>query len=277
MQHAHITAGHNLLDLKLDEVWQYRDLVYLFTKRSFVVTYKQTILGPLWLFINPLLTSVVYVVLFGNIARLSTDGMPQLLFYLLGSSVWSYFSNCVSNNATIFISNANLFGKVYFPRLVIPISQVLSALVRLGIQMLLVLALLLYYVATGMLQPHWELWISVPLALLHLGVMGMGFGIIISSLTTRYRDLSVLVGFGISLWMYATPVVYPLSIVTGPLRKLILLNPVTAPMEYLRYTILGVGSVAPQYLALSWAVTLMVVLGGIALFNKVERTFMDTV
>ena len=276
-QHVHITARHDLFDLKLGEVWRYRDLVYLFTRRSLVVSYKQTILGPLWLFINPLLTSVVYVVLFGNIAKLSTEGVPQLLFYLLGTAVWTYFSLCVSNCASTFTNYASLFGKVYFPRLVVPLAHVLSALARLGIQLLLVLALLIWYVAGGMLNPHWELWPTIPVALLHLGVMGMGFGIIISSLTTRYRDLNVLVGFGISLWMYATPVVYPLSSVTGPLRRLLLVNPATAPMEYLRYAMLGTGSVAPRYLALSWAVTAVVVFVGIALFNKVERTFMDTV
>lgn len=275
--YTRITSQHNLLDLKLKEVWRYRDLILLFTKRSFTVSYKQTILGPLWLFINPLLTSIVYVVLFGNIAKLSTDGAPQLLFYLTGNALWSYFSTCVSNNASTFTGNAGLFGKVYFPRLVTPLSNVLSAIIRFCIQMILVIVLLVYYLAAGLVHPHWESWIVLPFLLVQTGLLGMGFGIIISSMTTKYKDLSVLVGFGLSLWMYATPVVYPLSIVEGPLRKLLILNPVTAPMELFRYALLGSGTVMLPYLALSLAVTVVVMLLGIIIFNKVERTFMDTV
>ena len=277
MQHTHISADHDLFDLKLKEVWRYRDLVYLFTKRSFVVTYKQTILGPLWLFINPLLTSIVYVVLFGNIAKISTDGVPQLLFYLTGTALWTFFSDCVSKNADTFTGNANLFGKVYFPRLVSPISVVLGGVVRFGIQMLLVLALLAYYAAVGLVHPHWGAWLLIPLVLLQLGVLGMGVGIIISSLTTKYRDLSVLVSFGVTLWMYATPVVYPLSAVEGPMRGVLLANPVSAPMELFRWAVLGAGSVSPGHLALSLAITVLAALAGIVIFNKVERTFMDTV
>ena len=277
MQHVRITSEHRLLDLRLDELWRYRDLVWLFTRRNFVVTYTQTVLGPLWLLINPLLTSVVYVVVFGNIAHLSTDGVPQLLFYLLGTAVWSYFSACVSRNARTFLDNANLFGKVYFPRLVVPISQVLGALIRLGIQLLLVAVLVAYYVARGVLAPRWLLLSTVPLVLVQLGILGMGFGIIISSLTTRYRDLSVLVDFGMSLWMYATPVVYPLSSLSPSLRALVLANPVTAPMEYLRYAIVGVGGTTPGQMGYSLAATAVVALVGAIVFSKVERTFIDTV
>lgn len=277
LQHVHISARHDLFDLKLKEVWQYRDLIFLFTRRSFAVSYKQTILGPLWLFINPLLTSVTYVVLFGNIAKLSTDGLPQLLFYLSGNAIWGYFSACVSGNAATFTGNARLFGKVYFPRLVMPLSHVLSNCIRFAIQMLLVLVLLVYYVSVGLVAPHWTAWLCIPLILVHLGIMGMGFGIIISSMTTKYRDLSVLVGFGIHLWMYATPVVYPLSTVAEPLKSLIALNPVTAPIELFRYAILGIGTIQPEAMALSWGITLLVAAIGIILFNKVERTFLDTV
>lgn len=277
MQHTQISAKHNLFDLKLEEVWRYRDLIFLFTKRSFVVSYKQTILGPLWLFINPLLTSVVYVVLFGNIAHLGTDGVPQLLFYLTGTALWTFFSDCVTKNAATFTDNANLFGKVYFPRLVMPISHVLGGAVRFGIQMLLVLALLAYYLITGAVHPHWGALPAALLSLLQMGLLGMGVGIVISSLTTKYRDLSVLVGFGVSLWMYATPVVYPLSTVSGNLRTLILLNPVTAPTELFRYAVLGVGSVSAKHLALSWAITILAALAGVVIFNRVERTFVDTV
>ena len=275
--HTHISAEHRLLDLNLDELWRYRDLVWLLTRRSFVVTYKQTILGPLWLLLSPLLTSIVYVVLFGNIARLSTDGVPQLLFYLLGTALWTYFSTCVVANATTFIDNANLFGKVYFPRLAVPVSRVLGALIHLGIQMLMVLALIAFYAAVGVVHPRWELWPSIPLALLLLGGLGMGCGIILSRLTTRYRDLNVLVGFGVSLWMYVTPVVYPLDSVMGPLRWLILANPATAPMEYLRSVLLGVGGVKAGQLMASAVVASVVLFVGMVVFTKVERTFMDTI
>jgi lipopolysaccharide transport system permease protein len=242
-----------------------------------VVTYKQTILGPLWLFVMPLLTSLTYVVLFGNIAKLSTDGVPQLLFYLTGNALWMYFSNCVTRCSETFTSNANLFGKVYFPRLVVPLSDVLGSAIRFCIQMIMVLALMAYYVARGMITPHYGCWVLIPLLLVLLGIMGMGFGIIISSLTTRYRDLQVLVSFGMSLWMYATPVVYPLSMMSGTLRKLLLLNPVTEPMELFRYALLGVGTFAPLYIGLSLLITAVVVFAGIVIFNRVERTFMDTV
>lgn len=258
-------------------MWQSRGLIWLFTKRSFVITYKQTILGPLWLFIVPLLTSIVYVVLFGNIAKLSTDGVPQLLFYLTGNALWIYFSTCVTRCADTFTGNAALFGKVYFPRLVAPLADVLGSVLKFAIQMILVFVLLAYYVARGMVAPHYGYWLLIPLILLELGLMGMGFGIIISSLTTRYRDLKVLVSFGVTLWMYATPVVYPLSAVGGTLRKLLLANPVTAPMELFRYALLGAGTVTPAYMGISLAFTAVVVIAGIMIFNRVERTFMDTV
>lgn len=275
--HTHINSSHKLLDLHLDELWRYRDLVWLLTRRSFVVTYAQTILGPLWLLLSPLLTSVIYVVLFGRIAGLSTNGVPQMLFYLLGTALWNYFSSCVTANATTFVDNANLFGKVYFPRLAVPVSQVLGALVRLGIQLLLVATLLVYYVAVGAVAPRWELWPTVPVTLLQLGALGMGCGIIVSSLTTRYRDLKVLVGFGVSLWMYVTPVVYPLSSVPDSLRWLVAANPVAAPMEYLRLALLGVGDVTMGDLALSLLAACAVAFTGTIIFSKVERTFMDTI
>ncbi|MDO4803703.1 MAG: ABC transporter permease [Lachnospiraceae bacterium] len=277
MQHTHISAKHRLLDLHLKEVWQYRGLIWLFTKRSFVVAYTQTILGPLWLVIAPLLTSVVHVVLFGNIAKLGTDGVPQLLFYLTGNALWGYFSACVTKCSATFTGNAGLFGKVYFPRLVVPLSDVLGNALRFCIQMLPALALLVYYRIHGMLRPRFSaIWI-VPALLVLLGLMGMGLGIIISSLTTKYRDLSVLVGFGMSLWMYATPVVYPLSTLSGAIRELVLLNPVTQPMELFRWALLGVGSVSPSRLVYSLWVTVVLVFGGIMVFNRVERTFLDTV
>jgi len=277
MQHTHISAKHSLFDLKLKEFWQYRDLVWLFTRRSFMVSYMQTILGPLWLFINPLLTSITYVVLFGNIAKLSTDGVPQLLFYLSGNAVWTFFSGCVTTNASTFTNNAYLFGKVYFPRLVMPVSNVLSKLILFGIQMLMVLVLLLWYTVRGTVAPLWKYWLLLPVLLIWLGVLGMGVGIIISSLTTKYRDLHVLVEFGMSLWMYATPVVYPLSTVNAGLRRILLLNPVSPVVELYRRILLGVGQVDGTYLLYSLLVTLVIALAGVLIFTHVERTFMDTV
>lgn len=278
MQFTHIRAKQNPLDLKLNEVWKYRDLIFLFTRRNFATLYKQTILGPLWLFVNPLMTAVMNMVVFGGIAKLGTDGVPQLLFYLSGTAIWSYFANCVTGNASTFTGNAGLFGKVYFPRLTVPLSVILSNCIRFGIQMVMVLAMLIYYAVSGTVQIHLMRWLLIPMILLQLGLMGMGVGILISSMTTKYRDLSVLLGFGVGLWMYATPVVYPLSeLGEGTLRSLILLNPVTAPVELFRYALLGVGTVLPSGLAMSLAFTVVVLFTGIVVFNRVERTFMDTV
>lgn len=278
MQFTHIRAKQNSLDLKLREVWQYRDLIFLFTRRNFATLYKQTILGPLWLFINPIMTAVMHMVVFGGIAKLGTDGVPQLLFYLSGTAIWSFFASCVTGNAGTFTGNAGLFGKVYFPRLTVPLSVVLSNGIRFGIQMVVALALLVYYAASGLVQVHPARWLLIPLILLLLGLMGMGVGLLISSLTTKYRDLSVLVGFGVGLWMYATPVVYPLSeLGEGTLRSLILLNPLTAPVELFRFCLLGAGTVLPSRLAMSLVFTAVVLFTGIVVFNRVERTFMDTV
>lgn len=276
--HFHISSKHKLLDLKLKEVWQYRDLILLFTQRSFTVQYKQTVLGPAWLFINPIISSLIYCFIFGGIAGMGTDGIPQMLFYLSGHAIWSFFSSCLGQNSTTFRSNAGVFGKVYFPRLTVPISNMLSSAIRFGIQMLIVLVFLVYYLIQGAISPNWIEWLLIPVILLHLGLMGMGLGIIISSMTTKYRDLSVLVGFGIQLWMYITPVVYPLSQAGGGfMRKVLMLNPVTAPVEVFRHAILGQGTVDPWYLGFSWVFTIVVVVVGIMIFNKVERTFMDTV
>ncbi len=276
--HTHISSQQRLLDLKLKEVWQYRDLIVLFTKRSFALTYKQTILGPAWIFLNPLISSFIYAFVFGGIAGIGTDGVPQFLFYLCSNAIWIFFSTCVTKNASTFTANANVFGKVYFPRLTIPVSNVLSSIVQLGVQMLMVILLLFYYALTKQVFPHWESWLLLPVVLLHLGLLGLGFGIIISSLTTKYRDLAILVTFGVQLWMYATPIVYPLSqLGDGLMKTILLLNPVTAPVEVFRYAILGQGTIMPLYLVLSWIVTLLVVIVGIMIFNKVERNFMDTV
>ena len=276
--HTHISSAHNWFDLNLKEVWRYRDLIVLFTKRSFQVTYKQTILGPAWLFLNPFITSVIYTLVFGGIAGIATDGVPKILFYMSSNAIWTFFAACVTKNATTFTANANVFGKVYFPRLTVPVSNVLSAIIQFLIQMLMVGFFFVYYLCKGAVSPHWTAWLLIPVVLIHLGIMGLGFGIIISSLTTKYRDLSILVTFGVQLWMYATPIVYPLSqLGPGTMRTILLLNPVTSPVEVFRYALLGQGTIIPGYLALSWAVTILVAIFGVMIFNKVERTFMDTV
>ena len=276
--HTHISSRHNMLDLNLKEVWEYRDLIVLFTKRSFSLLYKQTILGPAWVFLNPLISSLVYAFVFGGIAGIATEGVPTLLFYLCSNAIWIFFSTCVTQNATAFTANAAVFGKVYFPRLTIPISNMISSVIQFFVQMILVFAILVYYVIRGQVAPHWELWITIPLLLLHLGVLGLGVGIIISSLTTKYRDLAILVTFGVQLWMYVTPIVYPLSeIGSGLMKTVLLFNPVTAPTELIRYVILGQGAVMPGYMLLSVIETVAVMMIGVMIFNKVEKTFMDTV
>lgn len=278
LYHTHISSKHKLFDLKLKEVWKYRDLIIMFTKRSFVLTYKQTVLGPAWIFINPFLTSLIYTFVFGGIAGMDTDGVPQILFYLCTNAVWTFFSSCVTSNAATFTGNASVFGKVYFPRLTTPISNVLSAMVRFGVQMILVLAFLIYFVITGAVSPNWLAWLLIPIVLIHLGIMGLGFGIIVSSMTTKYRDLSILVGFGVQLWMYATPVVYPISqLGDGIIKKLVMLNPVTPTVELFRYAVLGKGEIDLVCLTISWIFTILVAVIGIMMFNRVERNFMDTV
>lgn len=278
LYHTHISSEHKWFDLKLKETWKYRDLIWLFTKRSFVLTYKQTILGPAWIFINPILTSIIYNFVFGTVAGMGTDGIPQILFYLTSTALWTFFSSCLTKNANTFTANAAVFGKVYFPRLTTPISNVLSSVIQFGIQMIMVLAVLIYYICMGQVSPNWLACLWIPVVLIQLGMMGMGFGLIISSMTTKYRDLTVLVTFGVSLWMYATPVVYPLSqLGDGLLSKILMINPVTTPIEMFRYALLGQGTIEPLYLIISWIFTIVVMTFGIMIFNKVERNFMDTV
>ena len=273
-----LSPDRSWTDLRLEEVWHYRDLIFLFTKRSFTLTYAQTILGPIWLFLNPFLTSIMFTLVFGYIAGIRTDGIPKFLFFLCGTAVWNFFSACVNENARTFIDNAGLFGKVYFPRLTVPISRVAAILIRFLIQISLVLIVLFYYCFNGRVSPHFELWIILPLLLLQLGLMGMGVGIIISSMTTKYRDLSILVGFGIQLWMYGTPVVYPLSqLPQGWMRTVSLMNPVTAPVELFRLILLGEGLFVPVSYVWSLVFTVLVTVLGVVVFNWVEKTFLDTV
>lgn len=264
-------------DLRLGELWQYRDLVMLFVWRDFVAYYKQTILGPLWYLIQPILTTVVFTVIFGNIAQLSTDGLPPFLFYLAGNTVWSYFAACLTSTSNTFTSNAGLFGKVYFPRLAIPLSIVISNIISFGIRMFVFLGFLIYFMAAGAdVRPNW--WILLlPVLLFIMAGLGLGLGIIVSSLTTKYRDLQQLVTFGVQLLMYATPVIYPLSSIEGSWRPLILANPMTPVVEIFRLAFLGTSAISPTYLLYSLALVFVVLLIGVLIFNRVENNFMDTV
>ena len=264
-------------DINLKELFQYKDLITMFVKRDFKTLYKQTILGPLWIIINPLLTTIMYTIVFGNIANISTDGMPQIVFYMLGTTVWTYFSTCLTKTSTTFTANAAIFGKVYFPRLVTPISTVISGLINFAVQFVMFLCFAIYYYISGApIHPNIYILIT-PLLLLQLALLSLGFGVIISSLTTKYRDLAVLVTFGVQLWMYATPVVYPASQIGGRLKTLMMLNPVSPIVESFRYAFLGSGSIPWNYLGISVITTLVVLFIGIVLFSRVEKTFMDTV
>lgn len=278
LRHTHITAHRGWFELNLKELWQYRDLIGMFVKKDFSLIYKQTILGPAWILLNPFITTVIYTIVFGNIANLSTDGIPKILFYMAGNALWSFFAACINKTANTFRDNAHVFGKVYFPRLTKPISTVLSAAINFGVQMLMFACFWVYFIVTGQVFPNWMTILALPLVLLVMGCMALGCGIIVSSLTTKYRDLAIIVSFGVSLWMYATPVVYPLSTASeGLLRTALLLNPVTPMMELFRYMFLGQGQISVMGLVWSVAFAVIVLLGGILLFNRVEKTFMDTV
>lgn len=273
-----IQPQRNLLDLRLGELWRYRDLVLLFVRRDFVAVYKQTILGPLWYLIQPLLTTITFTVIFGNIASLPTDGLPQFLFYMSGTVVWSYFASCLTKTSETFVSNANLFGKVYFPRMAVPVSILISNLITFAIQFALFLVFLLIFFLRGTaVQLNW-LWIALsPLLMVMMAGLGLGLGVIISSLTTKYRDLRFLVQFGVQLLMYATPVIYPVSSIPERFQWIILANPMTPIVEAFRYAFLGAGTVNSGSLLYSFGFMLMVVFLGSVIFNRVEQTFMDTV
>lgn len=276
--HTHLEPKNGWFDINLKEVWRYRDLVWLFTKRSFVLRYKQTILGPLWVILQPLMTTLIFTLVFGGIAGISTDGVPQVLFYMGGNAVWSFFSACLNGTANTFTGNSHVFGKVYFPRLVSPISTVLSSMVNFFIQLAMFLVFWAYYLFTGQISPNYLGLLMLPVILLYLGLLGLGFGIIVSSMTTKYRDLAMLVSFGVSLWMYITPVVFPVSSLgNGGLYTLVMLNPVTCAVETFRWAFLGQGVVSPLYWLISGAVMAVVVTFGVVIFSRVEKTFMDTV
>ena len=271
-----ISSEHSLFKLNLKEVWDYRDLVYMFVKRDFVSSFKQTILGPLWFFINPIFTTVVYLIVFGNIANLSTDGAPKILFYLAGVTLWNYFSSSLGGTSNVFVGNAGIFGKVYFPRLVMPITIVISNLMRFGVQFLLFLVVFFYYWYKGEVTPNW--WVLfTPIFILMMSLFALGVGMIFSSLTTKYRDLSMLLSFGISLYMYATPVIYPTSMLSAKIQPYAKYNPLTGIFEGFKYAWMGVGEFHPIMLVYSSVIILILLAIGTVIFNKVEKGFMDTV
>lgn len=276
--HTHLEPKNGWFDIDLKEVWRYRDLIWLFTKRSFVVRYKQTVLGPLWAIIQPILTTLIHTIVFGGIAGISTDGVPQILFYMGGNVIWSFFAACLNGTATTFTGNAGVFGKVYFPRLVSPISTVLFSIINFFIQLAMFLVFWVYFVATNQVAPNYVGIAALPVIIVYLGLLGLGFGIIISSLTTKYRDLTMLVGFGVQLWMYITPVVYPASLLgNGGLYKAVMLNPVTCAVETFRWAFLGQGDLNLMFWGIGAAITAVVVFCGVIIFSRVEKTFMDTV
>ena len=272
-----ITAKRGLLELNLKDVFKYKDLIKMFVKRNFISHYKQTVLGPLWYVISPLITSVLFTVVFGKIANISTDGVPQFLFYMAGNTVWNYFATCLTSTSNTFTSNAHLFGKVYFPRLTMPIATVIYSAISFVIQFVIFIGFLIYFVTSGaVLSPNLFILLT-PIFLIHMAALGMGFGIIVSSLTTKYRDLSVLVSFGVQLFMYITPIVYPVSALSGKWKTLIMLNPMAPIVNNFRYAFLGCGKPEWGYWLLSAVITFLVLLFGIVLFNRVEKDFMDTV
>lgn len=277
-----IEPKNGWFDLHLKELLQYRDLVFLFVKRNFVSMYKQTVLGPLWAVIQPLLTTVVFTLVFGNIAGLAADGVPSFIFYLSGTILWTYFNQCLTQTANTFVANRQTLGKVYFPRLVMPVSTVLSNLISLAIQFVFMVAFLIFYVVTDQgCEPNLYI-LMTPLIVLQLALLSLGCGIIISALTTKYRDLAMLVTFGTQLWMYASPIAYDMNGLTvfapgGKYHTLFMLNPITPIVNLFRYAFLGLGEMDWIFYGISWAVTLVVLFIGIILFSRVEKTFMDTV
>jgi lipopolysaccharide transport system permease protein len=272
-----IERKKSLFDLKFADVWRYRDLLLMFVKRDFVSFYKQTILGPLWFFIQPIFTTIVFTFVFGNLAGISTDGLPQYLFYLAGITAWNYFSDCLTKTSTVFKDNANIFGKVYFPRLIMPLSIVVSNLVRFGVQLLLFVAMMVYFGFQGAnFNVTWAIALF-PVLVLLMALLGLGLGLIITAMTTKYRDLSFLVTFGVQLLMYGTTVIYPLSAAPEKYRKLIELNPMTGIIEAFRYAFLGKGYFTAWSLGYSAIFTVVITMIGIIIFNKTERSFVDTI
>lgn len=264
-------------DINLGELYRYRDLIYLFVKRDFVTYYKQTILGPLWYIIQPLVNTIVFTIIFGNIAKISTDGLPPFLFYMAGTVAWSYFATCLNATSNTFVTNVEIFEKVYFPRLVMPIAAVIISLLQFFIQFIFFLLFLFYFIINGVHIEFNLLFLLTPFLLIQMAVLSLGVGILISSLTAKYRDLTFAMTFGVQLWMYATPIVYPLSIVPEKYRILCVLNPMTSIVESFRAMYLGVSSIQLIHIVISIIITILFFLIGIILFNRIEKNFVDTV
>ena len=273
-----IKPKNSLLDINFKELWRYKDLLFLLVRRDFVSVYKQTILGPVWFFIQPLLTTATFTLVFSKMANISTDGIPAPLFYLIGVTFWSYFSTCLTATSGTFVNNASVFGKVYFPRLIMPLSIVISSLFKLSIQFIMLLIGWIYYMTTELsIVPNFTI-LLLPLYIISMAGLGLGFGIILSSVTTKYKDFSFLVGFGVQLLMYATPIIYPLSLIKNPnIITLVSLNPMTGLIEGIKYGLTGHGIYDLGLLAYSLVFTIVLLFVGVIIFNKVEKSFIDTV
>lgn len=273
-----VIKGHtSLFDLKFNDVWRYRDLLWMFVKRDFVSFYKQTVLGPLWFFIQPLFTTIVFTFVFGNLAKISTDGLPQQLFYLSGITAWNYFSDCLTKTSTVFRDNASIFGKVYFPRLIMPLSIIVSNLVRFLVQLLLLIIMMVYFGFQGANFHVTYAILFFPFLVALMALLGLGLGLIITAMTTKYRDLTFLVSFGVQLLMYGTTVIYPLSAAPAKYKSIIELNPMTGIIEAFRYAFLGKGEFSAWSISYSVLVTIIVLFLGVIIFNKTEKNFVDTI
>ncbi|MEN9449239.1 MAG: hypothetical protein RJA25_2529 [Bacteroidota bacterium] len=275
-----IKGSTSLFDINFQDIWRYRDLLFLFVKRDFVSFYKQTILGPLWFFIQPIFTTLVFTFVFGNLAGISTDGLPQQLFYLTGITSWNYFSDCLTKTSTVFKDNANIFGKVYFPRLIMPLSIVVSNLVRFGVQLLLLLLMMGYFFLFPVAGTSFQVTYAIaffPFLVLLMALLGLGLGLIITAITTKYKDLTFLITFGVSLLMYGTTVIYPLSAAPEKYKRIIELNPMTGIIEAFRFAFLGKGEFSAWSLGYSTLITVIVLFLGILIFNKTEKNFVDTI
>ena len=271
-----IESKHSLFDINLKELWHYRDLLVLFVRRDFVTVYKQTILGPLWFFIQPLLTTITFTIIFGNVAQLSTDGAPKVVFYMAGITLWGYFSTCLTTVSGVFNANAGIFGKVYFPRLIMPLTIVISNLMKFGVQFLLFVCFVGYFTLQNQIHPN--SWILLtPLIIVLMALISMGIGLILSSMTTKYKDLNQLIGFGVQLFMYATPVIYPSSSVPSTYQWVVELNPLVGLFDYMRFAYLGVGEFTILDLVYPSLFSIVILAIGVLVFNKTQKTFMDTV
>lgn len=274
---THIKSNYSLLDVNLRELWAYRDLIFLFVKRNYSTRYKQTILGPGWLIINPLVTVGLYSIVFGNIAELPTDGTPPFVFYLCSNAIWSYFAKCLTETSNTFLANAGIMGKVYFPRLVMPISSVITGFLDLLIQLVMLAITIIIFAATGTTMNISSMILISPLIILQVALLGLGCGIIIAACTTKYRDLAVLVSFGVQLWMYASPVVYSTTTIPSELRNIYMMNPMAPIISCWRRVIIGTGEFPVGFWGISWIITFIILFIGVVLFSKIEKTFMDTV